>query len=112
MAEAGVSFSQLDRIGVTVGPGSFTGLRVGLAFAKGLAMALERPCAGVTTLEATGRLSRATASAAAAIRCGAAARSTALQIFDGGRALILRRTCCRSARRRRGWPSSMAADRA
>lgn len=51
-AEAGVAFSDLDRIGVTVGPGSFTGLRVGLAFAKGLATALSIPCVGVTTLEA------------------------------------------------------------
>lgn len=51
-AEAGVAFTDLDRIGVTVGPGSFTGLRVGLAFAKGLATALSIPCVGVTTLEA------------------------------------------------------------
>ena len=50
--EAGVAFADLDRIGVTVGPGSFTGLRVGLAFAKGLATALSIPCVGVTTLEA------------------------------------------------------------
>lgn len=50
--EAGVAFTDLDRIGVTVGPGSFTGLRVGLAFAKGLATALSIPCVGVTTLEA------------------------------------------------------------
>lgn len=52
MAEVGVPFADLDRIGVTVGPGSFTGLRVGLAFAKGLATALSIPCVGVTTLEA------------------------------------------------------------
>jgi tRNA threonylcarbamoyladenosine biosynthesis protein TsaB len=50
-AEAGVAFPDLTRIGVTVGPGSFTGLRVGLAFAKGLATALSIPCVGVNTLE-------------------------------------------------------------
>ena len=49
--EAGVAFADLDRIGVTVGPGSFTGLRVGLAFAKGLATALSISCVGVNTLE-------------------------------------------------------------
>ncbi len=52
MRDTGVAFGAVGRIGVTVGPGSFTGLRVGLAFAKGLAMALERPCVGVGSLEA------------------------------------------------------------
>ena len=52
MAEAGVSFDRLQRIGATVGPGSFTGLRVGVAFAKGLASALAIPAVGVGTLEA------------------------------------------------------------
>jgi tRNA threonylcarbamoyladenosine biosynthesis protein TsaB len=52
MAEAGVGFSDLERIAVTVGPGSFTGLRVGIAFAKGLASALGLPAVGVGTLEA------------------------------------------------------------
>jgi tRNA threonylcarbamoyladenosine biosynthesis protein TsaB len=52
MAAAGVGFGELDRIGVTVGPGSFTGLRVGLAFAKGLGAALSIPVVGVGTLEA------------------------------------------------------------
>lgn len=51
-AEAGVGFSELDRIGVTVGPGSFTGLRVGLAFAQGLAAALGRRAVGVSALDA------------------------------------------------------------
>lgn len=52
MAERGVGWSDVDRIGVTVGPGSFTGLRVGLAFAKGLSLALRLPCVGVGTLAA------------------------------------------------------------
>jgi tRNA threonylcarbamoyladenosine biosynthesis protein TsaB len=52
MAEAGLAFAELSRIGVTVGPGSFTGLRVGLAFAKGLSAALSVPAVGVGALEA------------------------------------------------------------
>jgi tRNA threonylcarbamoyladenosine biosynthesis protein TsaB len=52
MAQAGLAFDRLERIGVTVGPGSFTGLRVGIAFAKGLAAALSLPAAAVGTLEA------------------------------------------------------------
>lgn len=51
VAEAG-GFGAVDRIGVTVGPGSFTGLRVGLAFAQGLGAALNRPVVGVSTLDA------------------------------------------------------------
>ncbi|MBW8303922.1 MAG: tRNA (adenosine(37)-N6)-threonylcarbamoyltransferase complex dimerization subunit type 1 TsaB, partial [Brevundimonas sp.] len=45
VAEAG-GFGGIDRIGVTVGPGSFTGLRVGLAFAQGLGAALGLPVVG------------------------------------------------------------------
>jgi tRNA threonylcarbamoyladenosine biosynthesis protein TsaB len=52
MAEAGCGFDRLDRIGVTVGPGSFTGLRVGLAFAQGLGAALDRPVVGISALNA------------------------------------------------------------
>jgi len=52
MAEAGGGFDTLDRIGVTVGPGSFTGLRVGMAFAQGLGAALNRAVVGVSTLDA------------------------------------------------------------
>lgn len=51
VAEAG-GFDGLARIGVTVGPGSFTGLRVGLAFAQGLGAALGLPVVGLSTLDA------------------------------------------------------------
>ena len=54
LAEAGLSFGDLHRVAVTVGPGSFTGLRVGLAFAKGLGSALDLPVVGIGTLEAMG----------------------------------------------------------
>ena len=52
MRASGIAFSELDRIAVTTGPGSFTGLRVGLSAARGIALAANRPVVGVTTLTA------------------------------------------------------------
>jgi tRNA threonylcarbamoyladenosine biosynthesis protein TsaB len=52
MKAAKTDFAALDRLAVTVGPGTFTGQRVGLAFMRGLRLALKRPLTGVTTLEA------------------------------------------------------------
>lgn len=54
MAKARLGFDALDRIAVTVGPGSFTGLRVGVAAARGLALAANKPAVGVSTLDAIG----------------------------------------------------------
>jgi tRNA threonylcarbamoyladenosine biosynthesis protein TsaB len=52
VAHAGGGFASLDRVAVTVGPGSFTGIRVGLAAARAIAVARRIPVAGVSTLAA------------------------------------------------------------
>jgi len=52
MKESGLPFASLDRIAVTNGPGSFTGLRVGLSAARGIALAAGKPVVGITTLSA------------------------------------------------------------
>lgn len=49
---AGLTAADMGLIAVAAGPGSFTGLRIGVSAAKGLAWALELPCCGVSTLEA------------------------------------------------------------
>ena len=52
LKNAGLTVQDVDCIAVACGPGSFTGLRIGVSAAKGLAWALEKPCCGVSTLEA------------------------------------------------------------
>lgn len=52
MDQAKIEFADLDRIVVTVGPGSFTGLRVGISAARAIALASSKPAVGVTTLAA------------------------------------------------------------
>lgn len=52
LARAAVRIADLDRIGVVTGPGGFTGVRVALAFARGLAIGMDVPVAGVTSLAA------------------------------------------------------------
>ncbi len=49
---SGLAFADLDRIVVTTGPGSFTGLRVGIAAARGFGLATKIPVVGVSTLSA------------------------------------------------------------
>jgi tRNA threonylcarbamoyladenosine biosynthesis protein TsaB len=52
MDQAAVEFRELDRIAVTIGPGSFTGLRVGISAARGIALAAGKPAIGLSTLSA------------------------------------------------------------
>lgn len=52
LEEAGASLPQVDLFACASGPGSFTGLRIGIATLKALAASLERPCVGIPTLQA------------------------------------------------------------
>lgn len=84
MAQANTPFARLDRIGATVGPGSFTGLRVGVAFAKGLASALGVPAVGVGALQAlAGEAEGLVVTAIDARR-----DQVYLQVFEDGHALM------------------------
>ena len=58
MDRAGIGYSDLGSIVVSVGPGSFTGIRVGVSAARGLALALKLPAHGVTTLSAIAEQAR------------------------------------------------------
>ena len=90
MKQADVPFSALDRIAVTTGPGSFTGLRVGIAAARGIALAATKPVVGLTTLAAYAAPHIAhDDKTAIAVAIDARHQHVYLQIFGpGGRTLI------------------------
>ncbi len=52
LAQSTIQKEELDAIAVTTGPGSFTGIRIGLCIAKAMAQALDIPCIGINTLDA------------------------------------------------------------
>jgi len=58
MAAAGMKFTDLDHIAVTVGPGSFTGLRIGLAAARGLGLAASVPVGGVSSFDVAAKIAQ------------------------------------------------------
>lgn len=49
--ETGLSYADIDKLAVTVGPGTFTGLRIGLSVARGLALSRQVPCVGLSGLQ-------------------------------------------------------------
>lgn len=58
LKNAGLSLKDMDLLAVAAGPGSFTGLRIGVSALKGLAWAEDKPCCGVSTLEAMAQNAR------------------------------------------------------
>jgi len=80
---AGVRFEQLSRIAVTVGPGAFTGVRIGLAFAKGLKVATGAMVLGFTTLEClAAQAARESPGTAIAVAIDAKRDEIYLQLFN------------------------------
>lgn len=115
MGEAGTTFDRLERVGVTVGPGSFTGLRVGLAFAKGLSEALGVPAVGVGALEA---LAAAAPHGLAVAAIDARRGQVFTQAFQSGRALgppealLIETACARLAVLAGGGPVTLVGSAA
>jgi len=89
MKQAGVAFKALDRLAVTTGPGTFTGQRVGLAFMRGLRLALHVPLTGVTTLEAMALAAMAETGARRAAAIHDARREEAYLLLRDGENVVL-----------------------
>lgn len=88
-AMVGHDFAALDRLAVTTGPGTFTGQRVGLAFMRGLRLALKRPLTGITTLEAMVAAAMAETGQARAAAIHDARRGEAYLLLKEGAHIVL-----------------------
>lgn len=84
LSEAGWSKASLERVGVGMGPGSFTGLRVGIAFAKGIALGLGIPWVGVGSLAAMARACPPEAGPTRVALLDARRQEVFAQAFDAG----------------------------
>jgi len=89
MKAAKTDFASLDRLAVTTGPGTFTGQRVGLAFMRGLRLALRVPLAGVTTLEAMAMAAMEETGASQAAAIHDARREEAYLLLRDGENVVL-----------------------
>ncbi len=83
MALSTIAFSDLDRLAVTTGPGTFTGQRVGLAFMRGLRIALKKPLIGVTSLAAMAHQAMAETETGCAAAIHDARRDEVYFAFEG-----------------------------
>jgi len=102
LAQAGVAWSEIDRIAVGLGPGGFTGLRVGIATARGLAQSLSAEIVGVSSLQA---LAHAALAADGGAPAGvSAAPDTILAVIDARRGEVFAAAYGRA-------PSEHAPDR-
>lgn len=116
MGESGIEFSALDRLGVTSGPGTFTGMRVGLAFTRGLKLALKVPLIGVTSLFAMAKQAmEETGLACAASVHGARQEEVYFEIVHGSKSdgpllLPIREAAARVAKSVRDEPVVLAGS--
>lgn len=82
LAEAGLGIEAVEAVAVSIGPGSFTGLRIGLGFAKGLCFAGDLPLAAVSTLEALAHAVDAPAGATVCAALDARKREVYAALFE------------------------------
>ena len=85
MLKAGVEYTDLDRIATTVGPGSFTGIRIGLAVARAIGLASDLKLVGVSTLEVLADAANARGPALVVLNAGKG--EVYAQLFESGIAM-------------------------
>jgi len=112
MRDSKIAFDAVDRLAVTTGPGTFTGQRVGLAFMRGLRIALHRPLIGITTLAAMAEAAKAESGLARAIALHDARRDEVYVEIDGTPEVLLFDDAMRMLRNLQGHASIALAGTA